>query len=307
MADVTFVTYDGLPLGDPDDQLALDILRASGLDCTTTDWLSGAQAFRESKITVLRSCWNYHMHLPRFHNFLEEVAACSHLLNPLAMVQGNLKKTYLCELARRGLPVCPTAVVERPEELSPELLLSRLALLSQEGFDGAGTFIIKPAVGLATWGVKKVDLDGADGGAALKTMLAHMQYLREQSPDGDVLLQPYLPQVEKERERALVFIDGEYSHAVSKSAFQHLAVAGQAGESPLQAEPAEIELARRVLATLPSPPLYARVDLVPASASGGALLLELELTEPSLFLSMKEGSAERFARAIQKRLKSLRG
>ncbi|MBI5175767.1 MAG: hypothetical protein SFV17_05875 [Candidatus Obscuribacter sp.] len=307
MADVTFVTYDGLPLGDPDDQLALDILRERGLDCTTTDWLSGAQAFRESKITVLRSCWNYHMHLPLFRSFLEEVAACSHLLNPLVMVQGNLKKTYLCELARRGLPVCPTVVVEKREELSPKSLLSRLALLFEEGFAGAGTFIVKPAVGLATWGVKKVHLDAADGGAALKTMLAHMQYLREHSPDGDVLLQPYLSQVEKERERALVFIDGEFSHAVSKSAFQHLAVAGQAGESPLEAEPAEIDLALRVLATLPMPPLYARVDLVPASAPGGALLLELELTEPSLFLSMKEGAAERFARAIQERLRTLKG
>ena len=81
----------------------------------------------------------------------------------------------------------------------------------------------------------------------------------------------------------------------------------QALVDALQAEPAEIDLARRVLATLPSPPLYARVDLVPASAPGGALLLELELTEPSLFLSMKEGSAERFARAIQKRLHGLRG
>ncbi|HNM48749.1 MAG TPA: hypothetical protein PKN86_03570, partial [Candidatus Obscuribacter sp.] len=149
MADVTFVTYDGLPLGDPDDQLTLDILSESGLDCATTDWFSGAQAFKESKITVLRSCWNYHMHLPRFRNFLEEVAACSHLLNPLAMVQDNLKKTYLCELARSGLPVCPTAVVEKREELSPELLRSRLALLFEEGFAGAGMFIVKPAVGLA--------------------------------------------------------------------------------------------------------------------------------------------------------------
>ncbi len=310
MADVTFVTYDGLPCGDPDDLLTLDILRRSGLDCATIDWLSGPQAFRDSKVTVLRSCWNYHQHLPRFRTFLEEVATFSHLLNPLPLVRSNLKKTYLCELAGLGLPVCPTVLIEKEEELSPRLLLARLELLMKAGFAGAGTFIVKPAVGLATWGVKKVRLAGRHGGANgdgygdidLETMLAHVQYLRDQSLDGDVLLQPYLSQVESERERALVFIDGEFSHAVSKSAFQHLAVAGQAGERPIEAMPEEIDLARRVLAVLPEPPLYARVDLVPSGEHGGALLLELELTEPSLFLSMKEGSAERFARAIQGRL-----
>jgi hypothetical protein len=42
-----------------------------------------------------------------------------------------------------------------------------------------------------------------------------------------------------------------------------------------------------------SPPLYLRVDTVPGL--NGTVLLELEATEPSLFFSTGEGSADRFA------------
>ncbi|MBV9839702.1 MAG: hypothetical protein JO156_16415 [Solirubrobacterales bacterium] len=47
--------------------------------------------------------------------------------------------------------------------------------------------------------------------------------------------------------------------------------------------------------------LYARVDLV-AGPRGEPQLLELELTEPSLFLSHAAGAAARFAERIAERL-----
>jgi hypothetical protein len=60
----------------------------------------------------------------------------------------------------------------------------------------------------------------------------------------------------------------------------------------------ELELAHAVLAALPfEMPLYARVDLI-RDAEGAPVLLELELTEPSLFFAHAPGSAERFARAV---------
>jgi hypothetical protein len=48
-------------------------------------------------------------------------------------------------------------------------------------------------------------------------------------------------------------------------------------------------------------PLYARVDLVPG-ADGEPVLLELELTEPSLFLATDAGAPARVAAAIRRRL-----
>ena len=63
--------------------------------------------------------------------------------------------------------------------------------------------------------------------------------------------------------------------------------------------------AHAVLAALPGGPLaYARVDLIRA-ADGSPCLLELELTEPSLFFLHAEGSADRFAAALLRRLSKM--
>jgi O-ureido-D-serine cyclo-ligase len=64
----------------------------------------------------------------------------------------------------------------------------------------------------------------------------------------------------------------------------------------------EIAIATRTLAAIPFPKplLYARVDLI-HDDDGSPRVLELELTEPSLFFDHAPGSAERFARAIIER------
>ncbi len=63
----------------------------------------------------------------------------------------------------------------------------------------------------------------------------------------------------------------------------------------------ERQLADKTLAAIPfdKPLLYARVDII-QDQSGNPALLELELTEPSLFLVRAGGAAEQFAQAILK-------
>ena len=61
----------------------------------------------------------------------------------------------------------------------------------------------------------------------------------------------------------------------------------------------ELALAETTMDALPfdrSELLYARVDLLP-----GPVVLEVELTEPSLYLGYADGAAERFADAISTR------
>ena len=98
-----------------------------------------------------------------------------------------------------------------------------------------------------------------------------------------VLVQPYLRDVDSAGETALLFFDGEFSHAIRKAPLL------RRGEEPTRAlfkdehiqprEPSaqEREVAAKVLAALPFGPLvYARVDLLPSPT--GPQLLELELT-----------------------------
>jgi glutathione synthase/RimK-type ligase-like ATP-grasp enzyme len=124
------------------------------------------------------------------------------------------------------------------------------------------------------------------------------------------MLQPYLDGVDERGETALIYFDGEFSHAIRKAPLL------RPGEGPTQslfapekiqpreATAAERELGERVVTMVGEhfgPLLYARVDLVPG-LGGAPLVLELELTEPSLFLAHAEGAAERLASALAGRL-----
>lgn len=290
--DFTFVTCSKLPYGDPDDLLALDLLRHRGFSCSVADWRDADFDFGNSHVTVLRSTWDYHLHCESFKRWLDQVSNVTTLLNDHELVKNNLDKKYLLELGQLGITVCPTAYIEPGPEFDAQSLENALSTFD---LSADARVIIKPAVGLSTFGVNKFDTTSS---TFTEHALLHSQDLLSR---GALLLQPYLPQVESYGERALVFIDGVYSHSIRKSAFQKLAVAGQAGEESKTATTNEIEFGYRVLATLPQCPLYARVDVV---GDGGheILLLELELTEPSLYLSMAEGSASRFADALVKRL-----
>ena len=109
------------------------------------------------------------------------------------------------------------------------------------------------------------------------------------------MVQPFLGEHE---ETALVYIDGAYSHAVRRRV--PLPAAGARDVFFLDEElaPAEATAEERAVAeaALPDGLLYGRVDLM------GGLVLELEIAEPSLYLTYAEGAAARFAAAISQRL-----
>lgn len=286
--DVVFLSYEGLPDGDPDDNLALAELAEMGLNCRTIDWRHDLSELEPPRVMVLRSCWNYHKHFKEFCDKLKVFSTRSLLMNSLALVLPNLHKSYLLKLAGGGVPICPTHFFKQGVKPDKSTLL--------EITSSYDAYIIKPAVGLATSGVQKFQSGQSECSAALN----HIETLLK---DGDCLVQPYLNAVEAEGEKSLVYIDGVFSHCVRKAPFQILAAAGHAGESPSEPLPEQLELAQLALNTLAETPLYARVDLV--RQDGVDYLMELELTEPSLFLSMKDGSAAQFARAIADRFKSV--
>ena len=113
------------------------------------------------------------------------------------------------------------------------------------------------------------------------------------------MVQPYLGDLE---EKALVYIDGAYSHAVRRHV--PLPAAGDRDVffldeelGPADATPGERRIAEAALACAPAGLLYGRVDLM------GDAILELEIAEPSLYLAYGEGAAGRFAAAISQRLR----
>ena len=279
--DLALVTCAELPEPDPDAAPLAAALAESGITSEVLAWDDLQADWSRARLTVLRSAWNYPQHRKAFLAWAKRTAELSALWNPLDVVRWNTYKGYLLELEQRGLPVTPTELIRRGAEISLE------QLLDQRDWPEV---VVKPAVSASSFRTLRVSNDNLAAGQT------HLQSLLT---DGDVLVQRYLSSVEDYGERALVWIDGELTHAVRKNPrFE-----GQDEAVSTEAVPithAESELARRVIDAVGTQLLYARVDVAPGP-QGDPVLMELELVEPSLFFNQGPAALERFVAGIRRR------
>ena len=265
-------------------------LEAAGARSQIVDWDDEAADWARFDLVVPRSAWDYAERLPEFLAWAEHVAPLTTLVNPLSVVRWNTDKHYLGELARAGAPVVPTWYVE-PGEDAAGMLDELLAA------DASRELVVKPAVGAGSRDARRHKR------ADRAQILAHIAPLL--AAGRSAMLQPYLESVDTSGETALMYIDGRFSHAIRKGALLPAAGAPStaglfAPEEIVARTPGADELAaaERILRAAPFERLtYARVDLL-RDPAGAPELLELELTEPSLFLAHAPGSAERFAAAL---------
>jgi hypothetical protein len=124
-----------------------------------------------------------------------------------------------------------------------------------------------------------------------------------------VMVQPYVSSVDSYGETAMLYVGGAYSHAIRKGPMLRgpdLGVDGLYAEEHITVRiPSSQEraLADGTLRALPFDPaglLYARVDLL--DSGSGPIVIEVELTEPSLYVGTASGAADRFAAAVVARL-----
>jgi glutathione synthase/RimK-type ligase-like ATP-grasp enzyme len=167
--------------------------------------------------------------------------------------------------------------------------------------------VVKPAVGAGSKGAARFAAGETDAASA------HLASLHETGRTA--LLQPYQSHVDTEGETAVVFFGGVYSHAFTRGAKLRgsdvdgsgLFVSEELGRT--EPEPAyraiaedALDAATSLLGILRAELLYARVDLV-RGEDGKPVLLELELTEPSLgFRVADPGAPLRFASAVRQQL-----
>lgn len=277
-ARIALVTTVTMPVPDADEVLLLPHLPEAELvawDNPDVDWAS-------YDLVLLRSTWNYHDHLEEFLAWAHRTAQVTRLLNPVETLEWNTDKRYLDDLAARGFPTVPTLFVAPGEQIPDDAAVTL-----------AGHVVVKPSVGAGSSGAK---LFNADEAAAR----GHVETLHGQGKTA--MIQPYMSQIDTEGETALMYVGGEFSHAARKAAILSRDMSWSTGiyadEKVSATEPtaAERELADSIVATLPGL-AYTRVDLLPTQ--DGPVVLELELTEPSLFLGLSEGAPERTAAAFR--------
>jgi glutathione synthase/RimK-type ligase-like ATP-grasp enzyme len=266
-------------------------------DDPTVDWGTYAHV-------LIRSTWDYTNRAQQFADWTRRVERTGVLLNPADVVAWNLDKTYLRDLEQRGLPIVPTIWLDPERQLDARGIHTR--------FPAFGDFVIKPTVSAGSRDTGRYD---ASVTPSRSLAITHAKNLL--GVGRWVMVQRYLAKVDEVGETALVYVDGQFSHAVRKGALL---------EGPFRAEEtlgvlyrgekmasrvasaAERALADRVVAELPAvfpqlagPLLYTRVDLIPDD-SGEPVILEVGLIEPSLFFEHAPGSVERFADATVARL-----
>ena len=238
---------------------------------------SDAEVDWTAALVVVRSTWDYPLRRAEFVAWAERVAAVATLCNPAGVIRANTDKRYLADLETAGLPVVATAWIDRGTTRSVA------ELLRERGWPVA---VIKPAV----------------SAGAKDTMLVTPRTAEEIQPladaiaaSRDVMVQPYLRSVEGYGERSLIYLGGALSHTVRKVPM--LAGADSPDEvAPAAAADDEIALAEQALDWVGAELLYARVDVARLD-DGTPVIMELELTEPRLFLRYAD-AAETFAAAI---------
>jgi hypothetical protein len=280
-----------LPEPDVDEGLLLAALRHAGIDAVMAAWRDGGTDWRAPVPTLLRSTWDYLHAVDDFEAWIDIAAAAAPLWNPPAVLRGNLHKRYLLDLAARGVPVTPTVLLPRgdPRPLS--------AVAAVHGWNDV---VLKPAIGAASFETHRLGprVDGMSpvgeaAWAAADARCARLVAVR------DMLVQPYLPSVEGHGERALVWIDGEFTHAVRKTPRFSDGVEQVSEALPISAE--ERAAGTAALAGIRSELLYARVDVAPGP-DGMPVVMELELIEPSLFLQQSPVALARLVAAVVRRL-----
>jgi len=274
------VTCAAPPAPDPDTPLLADALRRAGHAVDVADWRDASIDWSTARLTVLRSPWDYVDHYAEFLAWAERVNEVSALWNPLPLLRWNTHKAYLLDLRERGAPVVPTIVL---------LGGSAAALDGICDAQGWNSMVVKPAVASGGKGAWRAEIGDPRAQAHLDDLLTR----------GDVLVQQYVPAVAEDGEWSVVLVNGEVSHALRKRpAPGDYRVQEEWGGSTERVEAGAVlaELATRVCAVLPSPALYARIDLV--SIGRQWHVMEVEVTEPSLWLHLAPDTTIRLADAI---------
>ena len=305
---VVLLTDQSLPELTPSDQIAIAALRDAGATVTPFIW-NHWQAdptlatLKPADGVIIRTCWDYQFNQASFNDFMQACQAQGIALwNTPAMVQWNVNKRYIKDLASAGVPIVPTVWFD-VSELTTQAELPR-QIRQQVADQGWTQAVIKPIVSASGTFTTRLTDDVTD------EMLAK---LWPQAQESGLMIQPFLPEVCEEGEWTMVYFSGApgvvaFSHAVLKTPeageFRVQTHFGGQNHAVTQLDPVLQAQADRVMAGLaqcrPEPWLFARVDGV--VVDGQLLLMELELIEPHLFFECDQGSTERYVQAVARAL-----
>ena len=263
-----------MPEGDDEAPALTDALAGQEVEARPAVWDDQGVDWAAFDLVVVRSTWDYP---GRREQFLAWAESLPYVLNSPEVLRWNTDKRYLDALedGRSAFDFLPPGAVFEPP---------------------AGQFVVKPSVGAGSIGAARYEAgdDRARG---------HVADLH--AAGKTVLVQPYLAAVDTAGETSLIYLGARSRTPSARSpCWSTEASPARASTSKRRLRPpnrrrssSKWPSARSPRFRLRATTCSMRIDLIGAD-DGRPLVLEVELTEPSLFIGYADGAAERFAAAI---------
>ena len=271
---------------DPDPDLdipfAIKATEQLEIDLVFANWNDKSIAWESFDAAVIRSAWDYVPVRDEFLEFAKNVETKTKLFNSYEVMKWNTNKTYLSILENKGVPIIPTKFANNIDEALPAI---------KWAFEKSSAVAIKPTVGA-----------GARlAGKALTEDEAIEYVKRILEAKRTVIIQPYISSVDDEGEKAIIVINGEISHAAKKvPALTKGGHGDAAGQLEITTEMKDIVKTISSAVSEWNDLLFARVDVVRMGEK--LVLMELELTEPWLFMQFRPEAGVDLFKALKHRI-----
>lgn len=282
---IAYVVGNDNPL-DPDPDLDIPFAKKAAeqldINLVFTNWNDKSIAWDTFDAAVIRSAWDYVPVRDKFLQFAKIIETKTKLFNSYDVMRWNTDKKYLSVLEDNGVPIIPTKFVHNIDE----------ALTAIEwAFDKASAVAIKPTVGA-----------GARLAGKASTENEAIEYVKRiLEAKRTVIIQPYISSVDDEGEKAIIVINGEISHAAKKvPALTKGGHGDAAGQLEITTEMKDIVKTISSAVSEWNELLFARVDVVRMGEK--LVLMELELTEPWLFMQFRPEAGVDLFKALKHRI-----
>ncbi|GAA4403020.1 hypothetical protein [Tsukamurella soli] len=288
---IALATAAAYPDLDDDGRLLLGALRTAGHTAEPVVWSDADVDWEQYDAVVLSGTWDYSQRYDDFLGWMWTVASKTLVFNHEPLVRWYADKRYLRDYESEDVNIVPTQFITVHD---PTLEHDYLGV----------EHIVRPSISTGLTETRRFGPEESDASQA------EIQRIKDMGKTA--MVSPYLESADERSAVSLVYLDGEYSHAVAWSPRVERGVEPSGDVHPVldvvDVEPttAERQIADYALERgVTEVPLYVRVDLL-RTPSDEPMVLEVQLVEPNLFLSRVPGLVDKFARQIAGRIERAR-
>ena len=265
-----------------EDQLLQTALEEKGLFVIKMDWADKHFDWTKTKYAIFRTTWDYFERFDEFFTWLEKTKNKTTFINSAEVINWNIDKHYLQDLAKKNINIASTLFIEKGENTTLKQLFEKTNWKE---------IVLKPAISGAARHTYRINPNNYK---------KHENIFKELIKVECMLFQSFLKNITLLGEISLIMIGGKYTHAVKKTAKKgDFRIQDDHGGKVEKYKPskAEIKFAENCLEASPFKPIYARVDIV-YDNNNIISLSELELIEPELWFRNNPISANILAEEI---------